>query len=46
MNSKMNETKTIYAKNQDRNRITEMEITWRVNSGKEAGGKWGKRYRE
>ena len=42
MNSKMNETKTIYAKNQDRNRITEMDITWRVISE----GELGERYRE
>ena len=39
-------TKTNKANNQNRNRITEMEITWRVISGKDEGGEWGKRYRE
>ena len=34
------------ANNQNRNRITEMEITWRVISGKGEGGELGKRYRE
>ena len=31
---------------QNRNRITEMEITWRVISGAGERGGWGKRYRE
>ena len=30
------------ANNQNRNRITEMEITWRVISGEGEGGEWGK----
>ena len=35
-------TKTNYANNQDRNRITEMEITWRVISGERVRGEWEK----
>ena len=31
---------------QEWNRITEMEITWRVISREGEGGEWGKRYRE
>ena len=30
----------------NRNRFTEMEITWRVIVGEEKGREWGKRYRE
>ena len=55
MNSKMTtnsqlpttepKTKTNQANNCNRNRITEMEITWRVISGEGAEGKLGKRRR-
>ena len=38
-------TKTNYANNSNRNRITEMEITWGVSSGEGEAGEWGKRYR-
>ena len=38
-------TKTNSANKKNRNRITEMEITWRVISGEGEGGEWGKRYR-
>ena len=54
MNSKMTtdsqlltselKTKTDYANNYNRNRITEMEITWRVISGDGEGKEWRKRY--
>ena len=56
MNSKMTansqlltttpKTKTNSANNQNRNRSTEMEITWRIISGEVDGGEWGKRSRE
>ena len=32
------------ANNQNRNRIIEMEIIWRVISGEEVGGEWGKNW--
>ena len=34
------------ANNQNRNRITEMEITWRVIGREGKGTEWGKRFRE
>ena len=34
------------ANNYNRNRITEIEITWRVIIGDREEGEWGKRYRE
>ena len=54
MNSKMTtnsqvsttEPKKQKLSKQNRNRITEMEITWRVISGERDGGEQGKRYRE
>ena len=56
MNSKMTtnsqllttepKAKTNKANNQNRNKITEMEITWRVISGGVTGGEKRKRYRE
>ena len=39
-------TKTNYANNWNRNRITEMEITWRVINWGLGGGERGERYRE
>ena len=39
-------TKANEANNENRNRTTEMEITWRVINRGEGGGEWGERYRE
>ena len=56
MNSKMTtnsqllttepKAKTNKANNQNRNKITEMEITWRVINRGLGGGERGERYRE
>ena len=43
-NKNKTKTKTSQANNWNRNRITEMEITWRDISQKAEGEKWGKRY--
>ena len=43
---KKTKIKTRKANNWNRNRITEIEITWRVISGEEEEGEWGERYRE
>ena len=35
-----------HTNNQNRNRIIDMEITWRIISREGKGGKWGKRGRD
>ena len=40
------ESKTNKANNQNRNRTTEMELTWRVINRGVGGGEWWESYRE
>ena len=44
-NSQLSKTVSKNDKQLNRNRITEMEITWKVISMEWEGGEWGKTYR-